>query len=188
MLIRVPRMFTEAEAKRVLGTLPDDFEKTSNEFWAYVNEKLANYVGRVQRVYRDGICLAGKQTLDQLEKVDRQNFEIAKKLVDGGAAFESTEEPLLVSESESWLETMMHQESNSVVFEMFEQTMKDRDSFVSKRINDTLVGDELGVLFMDPSRRVSLDEKIKIIIMCRFDPLDYLKSWQLQLKQKTNPA
>jgi len=181
-------MFTEAEVKNMLGTLPDDFEKISNEFWVYVNEKLANYVGRVQRVYRDGIYASGKQALDQLEKVDNQNFEISKKLVDGGASFERTEEPLLIAESESWLETMMHQESNSVVFEMFEQTMKDRDSFVSKRINETLVGDELGVLFMDPSRRISLDEKTKIIIMCRFDPLDYLKSWQLQLKQKTNQA
>jgi len=151
MLIRVPRMFTEAEIKNMLGELPDDFEKTSSEFWAYIDEKLANYVGKVQRVYRDGICVAGKQALNQLEKLDRKNFELTKKLVSGGASFESTEDPLLIAESESWLDTMLHHESNSVVLEMFEQTITDRDSFVSKRISETLVGDELGVLFLDPS-------------------------------------
>jgi hypothetical protein len=178
MLIRVPRMYTEAEIKNRLKSLPDDFEKTKNEFWAYVNEKLTGFVGKVKRVYRDGICVSGEEALDELAKLDAENFEIAKKLVDGGATFERTEDPMLIAESDNWLSTLSYQEPNIVVSELYEETMKERDDFVSKRIDQTLGEEEIGVLFMDPTRSISLDEKTKIIIMRRFDPLDYLNSWQ----------
>ena len=186
MLIRVPRMFTEAELKNYLKELPSDFEQIQGEFWGYVNEKLTNYAGKVQRVYRDGICVSGTEALDQLAKLDGANFKIAKKLVDGGASFEKTEEELLIAESESWLGMLSIQEQNLAVLKFYEDTMAERDSFVSKRIDETLGIDELGVLFFDPSRRISLDEKTKIITMQRFDPLDYLSSWQSKLSSKIN--
>ncbi len=181
MLIRVPRMYTETELKNLLKVLPADFEQTKNEFWDYVDEKLANFAGKVQRIYRDGICFAGGKALNQLEKSDKTNFKIAKKLVDGGATFEVTEDALLIAESESWLNELHYQASNFAILELYEETMKERDSFVSKRIAESLGEDELGVLFIEPSRKISL-EKTKIVIMYRFDPLDYLGSWQSQLK------
>jgi hypothetical protein len=184
MLIHVPRMFTESELKNLLKVLPDDFEQTKNEFWDYVDEKLAVFAGKVQRVYHDGTCVAGEAALRQLEKSDLANFKIAKKLVDGGAAFEASEDALLVAESESWLETLFYQEQNSAVLELYEETMKDRDSFLSRRIDESLGADELGVLFLEPSRKISLGNA-KIIIMRRFDPMDSLGSWQSQLKSKT---
>jgi hypothetical protein len=183
MLIHVPRMYTESELKSLLKVLPDDFEKIKNEFWDYVDEKLAGFAGKVQRVYHDGNCVAGEEALLQLEKSDGANFKIAKKLVDGGATFEVTEDALLIAESESWLETLFYQEQNSAVLELYEETMKDRDSFLSRRIDESLGADELGVLFLDPSRKVSL-ENTKIIIMRRFDPMDYLGSWQSRLKSR----
>jgi hypothetical protein len=188
MLIRVPRMYTEAEFKNFLKVLPDDFEEKSNEFWSYVDEKLAGFVGKVQRVYRDGICVQGDEALKQLVGLDVENFKIVKKLVDAGASFEVTEVALLVAESENWQKMLTSEQSNQTVLEMFEDTMKERDSYVSKRVNETLQDDECGVLFMDPSRTVNLNEKIKVIIMFRFNPLDYLKSWQVRLKLKAKEA
>ncbi len=185
MLIRVPRMYSEGEFMSLLKVLPEDFEQKRNEFWSYVDEKLMSFVGKVQRIYRDGICVQGEEALSQLVRLDVDNCKVAKKLVDAGAMFEVTEDALLVAESGNWFSMLASEGSNLTVLEMFEETMKERDSFVSKRVNETLGDDECGVLFMDPSRAVSLNEKIKVIMMCRFDPLDYLKSWQIRLKSKT---
>ena len=98
-----------------------------------------------------------------------------------GATFEVTEDALLIAESESWLNELHYQASSFAILKLYEETMKERDSFVSKRIAESLGEDELGVLFIEPSRKISL-EKTKIVIMYRFDPLDYLGSWQSQLK------
>lgn len=181
-------MYSEAEFMNLLKVLPEDFEQKTNEFWSYVDEKLIGFVGKVQRIYRDGICVQGEEALNQLAHMDLENYKIAEKLVDGGASFEATEDALLVAESGNWLNMLASEESNSTVLEMFEETMKERDNFVSKRVSETLGDNECGVLFMDPSRTVSLSEKIKAITMCRFDPLDYLKSWQIRLKSKTKEA
>jgi len=185
MLIHVPRMYSEPELKDLLKVLPEDFKQKTNEFWSYVDEKLIAFVGKVQRIYRDGICVQGEEALSKLVHLDMENYKIAKKLVDAGASFEATEDALLVAESENWLHMLASKGSNLTVLEMFEETIKERDSIVSKRVNETLGDDECGVLFMDPSRAVSLNEKIKVIKMCRFDPTDYLKSWQIRLKSKT---
>ena len=184
MLLHVPRMYSEAEFKRLVQALPEDFEQKKAEFWGYVYEKLAVFVGKVQRVYRDGICKNGEEALNQLGGFDIENYKIARKLVDDGALFEATEDPLLIAESEGWLEMLGSGESSSLVLEMFEETMAERDRFVVKRIDETLVDDECGVLFMDPARTVRLNENVKVIKVCRFDPLDYLKSFQIVLKSR----
>jgi hypothetical protein len=186
MLLHVPRMYRESEFRRLVATLPSDFQPKKAEFWNYIEEKLKMFIGRAQRVYRDGICTQGEDALNQLCSIDAENCRAAKSLIASGAKFEATEESLLVAESDSWLEMLRSQQSNPVVLELYEETMRERDRFVSKRIDETLGADECGVLFMDPARKISLNESVKVIKMCRFDPLDYLRSWQIRMNSKNS--
>ena len=63
MLLLVPRMYTEEEFKRLVGTFPEDFGLKTLEFWSYVEEKLQGFVGKTQRIYRDEVCQGGKRVL-----------------------------------------------------------------------------------------------------------------------------
>jgi len=180
MLLLVPRMYTEAEFMRLVGTLPGDFESKTLEFWDYVNDKLQVFTNRVKRVYRDEVYQFGEEALAYLSSIDRSNYLVVKKLVESGAVFESTEDSMLVSESKAWLEMVESQPLNAVASEFYQETVRERDGYVSKRIGETLADDEVGVLFIEPSRRITLDERFKIIKVCRFDPADYLRSWQIQ--------
>jgi hypothetical protein len=184
MLLLVPRMYTEKEFKDAVSVLPDDFDLRTLEFWSYVEDKLQAYVGKIQRVYRDEIADGGEEGLAALSAVQPLNYLIVKKLVDAGATFEETEDPMLIVESASWVETIKNNPFDPVSLEMYQETIKERDGYVSKRIDETLGEDETGVLFIKPKREVNLKESVKVIKVCRFEPSDYLSSWQAQLKSK----
>jgi hypothetical protein len=182
MLFVVPRMYTENEFKDLVSVIPQDFEAKTCEFWGYVEDKLKPFVGKIQKVYRDEICEGGEKALRHLSVVDRENFLIVKKLVDGGAVFEATEDSMLVAESSSWIEAIRHNPLDAVSLEMFTETVRERDEFVSRRIEETLHDGETGVLFIKPNRSVDPKGSAKVIRVCRFDPADYLRSWQVQLE------
>lgn len=181
MLLLVPRMYTESEVKRLVSVVPEDFGQKTNEFWSYVEDKLKVFAGRIQRVYRDEICQGGEEGLAILSSVQNENFLIVKRLVKNGAVFEATEDPLLVAESESWRDMTRQNPLDIVSLEMFQDSVRERDDYVSRKINESLLDEETGVLFIWPTRTVNVNEPTKIIKVCRFDPTDYLRLWQVQL-------
>ncbi|MGQ9551508.1 MAG: hypothetical protein ACUVUE_03680 [Candidatus Bathycorpusculaceae bacterium] len=184
MLLYVPRMYTESEFRKLALTIPEDFQQKTDEFWSYVKEKLAIFEDKIQRIYRDEIDKSGEAALNHLSVLDGENYMIVKRLVEKGAYFEATEDSMLMAESESWLEMLNSQAANSIVLENYEETLRERDRHVSRRIDETLKDNEVGVLFMDPDRNITVDADIKVIKVFRFDPTDYLRSWQALLKTK----
>ena len=182
MLLLVPRMYTEKEFKRLAPALPEDFGPKTLEFWSYVEEKLQGFVGKTQRIYRDEVCQGGKEGLAHLSSIDRENFPIVRKLVENGAVLEATEDSLLVAESKSWLDMIEQDPLDTMPLELYQETVRERDGYVTRRIDETLLDEETGILFLKPSREINLNERVKIIKVCRFDPTDYLRSWQVQLQ------
>ncbi len=179
-LFYVPRMYTQGEFRALTGYLPEDFNQETREFWKYVEEKLLMFAGRIQRIYRDGTFKSGKDGLADLASVDSDSSSLAKKLVERGATFEATEDRIQIAESESWLAMLNSPDSNQMTLELYQQTIEERDNYVACRIDETLKADETGVLFFNPGRRIKLSEDIKVITVSRFNPLDYLKSWQVK--------
>jgi hypothetical protein len=184
MLLLIPRMYTEKEFKSIVSVIPEDFRPRTLEFWNYVEDKLRAFVGKVQRVYRDEICQGGEEAIAYLSALQSENLVIIKKLVDNSAVFEATEDPMLVAESASWAETVKNNPLDTISLEMYQETMRERDNYVSRRIDETLRAEETGVLFIKPGRTIDLDGRVKIIKVCRFDPADYLRSCEVQLQSK----
>ena len=175
-------MYTEEEFKSLTPVLPDDFGPKTLEFWSYVEEKLQVFLGKIQRIYRDEVCQSGERGLAYLSSADSENFLIVRKLVENGAIFEATEDSMLVAESKSWLDMVKQNPVDMMPVELYQETVRERDGYVTKRIDETLLDEETGVLFLKPGREVSLNERVKMIKVCRFDPADYLRSWQVQLQ------
>lgn len=180
MLIYVPRMYDREEFRRLTGIAPQDFDQKEKEFWEYVEEKLT-LLGRIQRIYLEGLVSGGKEGLKTLNPENR-NHVIIRKLVENGAVLHSTEDPIMVAESESWLDMMMKQPS-SEIYDFYKESIKERDNYIANIINQTLKEDEIGVLFIESTHRVELPD-VKIIKMCRFEPSDYLNIWLQKLKIK----
>ncbi|MCW4031717.1 MAG: hypothetical protein NWE80_05065 [Candidatus Bathyarchaeota archaeon] len=184
-LFYVSRMYTEVEFKNLAAYVPDDFKQKTSEFWSYVRERLLKLSGKVNKIYRDGIFKDDLEASSQLRSIDNENYLVIKSLVEKGAHFVATEDPILVGESESWVTMLENQKSNIVIQELFQKNLEERIRYISDRIEQTLKDNEVGVLFLKPNLRVELNKSIKVIRMWRFDPSDYLKSWQVQLRLKS---
>jgi len=186
MLFYVPRMYTETEIKRKITTIPKEFTPKSFEFWSYVEEKLRVYQKKINWVYREEIWKSGKEGLKQLADLDKRNHRVIKKLMENGAKFEAIEDELLVHESRAWIEAIEQQQGNKVISDFYDETLRERATTIVKRIENTLREGEIGALFIEPSRRIQFDKSITVIKMCRFNPLDELKKWQIQQQLKKN--
>lgn len=163
-VILIPVMYGREELEKALNLVPDDFEEASSEFWDYVEGKLEPFIGKIQAVYSEKPVLTEEQG-SRLEAVLRK-FE-------GNAEFHCVEDPLLDAEAEAWLE-LIEKEQNQAVQGLLEESMRDRDAHASEVLDRTLGDGKMGVLLIDPARKLPLPKDIKVIRMCPFDPVDYL--------------
>lgn len=172
-LILIPLMYSRVDLKKILGSIPEDFEDLSSEFWSYVEEKLKIFEGKVQIVYSEKpITIPGENAENPL----------IRKLSEGKTAFHCVEDPLLAAEVEGWL-GLMKNGQNKVVLELFEESLRERDQYTIGVIDRTLEDSEIGVLLIDPTRRISFPDSIRVIRMCPFDPVDYLNRHLVKQKK-----
>ncbi len=190
-LIVIPKMFSEKELEDMGFEVPSDFNDKSREFWEYVEERLKVLSARVARVYVESACRGGVDDLDEIRAGNDELHRIVSSLVDHGAEMMMTEDRLLVLETESWLE-LVRRGMTGAESEMLMNSLRDRESFLSERIGETLGDGETGVLFISALQTPDFPSDIRIIKMMPFDPKNYLQTWlvakRLQEKQKTDPS
>jgi len=169
-LIYIPIIHTSAD----LGSLAEDINKRNindlgKEFW----EKYKNIVDRFWmsvslycdsidaegiKIYQDGMVAGGevaKSIVDEVAKSGSKNFEIVSALIKRGAILEKTEDLKLIKEERDSLVAIIHAKSVSkkiISFLKYKMIKKDllnkRDSFIVKRIVETLNDNETGIIFI----------------------------------------
>jgi hypothetical protein len=179
-------MYTKLEFRNLASSVPDNFEEKTSEFWSYVHERLNRLSGKMNRIYRDGICKSGGEALSRLRSIDSENYLAVKDLVEKGAHLVATEDPILVGESESWAVMLKNSPLDIGIRELLQENLAERTKYISNTIEQTLKHNETGVFFLLPSLNVELSKDIEIIRMWRFDPSDYLKSWQAKLRLRSS--
>jgi len=174
-LIIVPRMFTKSEFVEALSYIPDDYDAKSEEFWSYVADKLKVFKGRVQKVFRESLSKDTREALKAVSKDDERGYALIVSFLEEGAELKATEDPILVGETESWL-NMIKDSPNDTLLELYEQSLKERNQDLSNRITKALGEGEVGLLLIDSRRKMNFSEDIRVIRVCPFDPADYLNT------------
>ncbi|MGD0329614.1 MAG: hypothetical protein ABSB40_04105 [Nitrososphaeria archaeon] len=186
-LIIVPRMFTKSEFIEALSYVPDDYDAKFEEFWSYVNDKLKVFGGRVQKVFRESLSKDTREALKVVSKDDEGGYALIVGFLEEGAELKPTEDPILVGETESWL-NMIKDSPNDTLFELYEQSLKERNQDLSNRITQALGEGEVGLLIVDSRRRLDFPEDIRVIRVCPFDPADYLNTERVKARLKSKQA
>ncbi len=184
-LIFIPKMFSEKELKNMGIAVPHDFGEKSGEFWSYIEDRLRVLSTRIRRVYIESASRGGIVELNKIKGADEKFDRILDWLVDQGAEIMATEDILLILETESW-SSLARQNTGGAEEEMLEESLRDRRTFVSKRIAETLKQDEIGIFFVNALRELSFDVDIRVIRMMAFDPRDYLNAWLISSELRKN--
>lgn len=186
-LIIVPRMFTKSEFIEALSYVPDDYNAKSEEFWSYIADKLKVFRGRIQKVFRESLSKDTRVALKAVSKDDEVGYALLVNLLQEGAELKLTEDPILVGETESWL-NMIRESPNDTLLEFYEQSLKERNQDLSNHITQALGEGEVGLLLIDSRRKLDFPEGIRVIRVYPFDPADYLNTEMVKARLKSKQA
>jgi hypothetical protein len=175
-LIYIPRMFTRDEFKDLADTVPPDFERISEDFWAYIHERLKAVARRIRCVYTD--------FTPPTEALSPANSAaaIVGGLMETGVTVQAAVDPLHAAEAAAWRE-MMRTTPSPMVQNLYEECLSEVGQHVRDVIDQTLEDDGMGVLFLHPLLKVAFPEDLRLITMFPFDPQDYLNRHQVRRRQ-----
>jgi hypothetical protein len=177
-------MYTKDEFKAETSYLPDDYEMKCEEFWGYVAGKLSVLKGRIRKIFRESLSINTKEALLALSGDEQQGRSVLSSLLEGGAQLEPTEDPVLMAETESWMQ-MMRLTPNETLSELYQESLAERNRYVANRIDESLHDGEVGLLLIDSRRRIEPLQDIRVIRVCPFDPADYLASTIVKAKLRS---
>jgi len=177
-------MYTKAEFREEASYVPDDYDNKCEEFWRYVAEKLSVFRGRIRKIYRESLSTSTKEALLALSGDEPRSRSVLLSLLGDGAEPESSEDSILMAETQSWIR-MMREAPNEMVSEMYGESLAERNRYLANRIGESLREGEVGLLLIDSRRRVEPAQDIRVIRVCPFDPADYLASTIIKAKLRT---
>ncbi len=203
-LVYVPILHTSHDMGTLAGSMKETFVrkfgpkkweghvKAIDEMWTGIGEKIRRLDlpwDRV-KVYQDGlpVCAKEREIVADLAKTGSPNHRLVQGLLHRGATLVGTEDPqLLVKEYQHYKRIMTsknHAERERLIHQ-FEREEKDlmmkRDQFIRNRIETTLKGDEIGILFMGLLHRVDEQLPSDIEVSYLIDRLPFRRSFEMEM-------
>ncbi|MFC2006315.1 hypothetical protein ACFLVG_05135 [Chloroflexota bacterium] len=175
-LYLVPLLFVWKDA-------PAEYIDKFNLYWQQVREHIANLeskMGNINRVYHESITMAGEDGLKVLEKLNSSSCQIAKDKCQSGAQLEAVEDTGLAEETMDWERVLfmgfISQKVAKIVSEFFVEASKKRYEYITERINETLKGNEVAILFIREGHRVQFPSDIEVFSIGP-PALDEIRRW-----------
>ena len=177
-LFVVPLIFSGEEA-------PTEYVEKFNLYWEQVTQHVANLeskIGKVSHIYQESISLTGEKGLNVMEKLNPLCYQITQDKCQGGAVLETTEEGDLVEESMDWERCLLtvgfiSKKVAKTVTEFYVEVLKKRFEHISRRIDETLKANEVGLLFIREGHSVQFPQDIEVFSVVP-PALDEFRRWQ----------
>jgi len=160
-MILVPAMYSEIEARGILGRVPDDFQKESDEFWSYVENRFTQLSQSINDVYL--IC--------NEHEIDQRAVKILDCLEIAGSEIHRFEDKALVGEVRAWYLTSRDSKLDE---EFYEDANKDLNKALQLMVDSSLTDMEVGVVFFEPVCKLRFGSDFRVVRMSPFDPVDYI--------------
>lgn len=134
--------------------------KSVEVLWQYIETQILSCALTYSkiRLYQDGLPVGGheKEVVEQLANDGSRNHQLLYTLMQKGATLMGTENlSLLLEERERLLKMDTHTELQPQDDLKYNDLIERRDQFIAKRIDETLVNDETGILFVGALHRIA---------------------------------
>jgi hypothetical protein len=171
---------------------PADYIKILNKYWEQVGrqlEELTAKLGDVKKIYHEMIDIGGEQGASSIKEINEQSYNIIKLYMGKNAQLEALEDSGLLTEFMDWSRCLMIGLQNpnvvSKVYESYIETGKKRNEGISRKIDDSLLDDEIGILLMRENHQVQFPGDIQVFYVSP-PALDEIKRWARE--QENKPA
>jgi hypothetical protein len=168
---------------------PSDYTEKYELYWKQAVGHIANLeakMGTVSRVYHESISLGGDDGLKIIEGLNPKSCQIAKQKCRDGATLEVIEDKELAEETIDWERCLfiglLSDKVARKVSESYIEASRKRYEHISKRIDETLKANEIGVLFIREGHLVQFPEDVEVFSVSP-PALDEIHRW---LRERTS--
>ena len=152
-------------------------------YWGQIRSQVASLeerLGPARHVYHESLTEGGDEGLRHLEVADPLNHDFVQEKCQAGAKLEATEDHDVLGEAVDLQRCLMLPfTSNKVATRLqdwFTDVIRRRNEHISKRIDDTLVGDEVGLLVINERHQVQFPTDIEVFFVAP-PALDEFRRW-----------
>ena len=175
-LFFVPLVFTPIKAE-------PDFLELINAYWEQAQAHLENLEGklaRVSRVYHELIASGGEEGVKAIEGLSAGGYRIIKSMLGRGAKLQPIEDGDLLGEFMDWGRCLavglQSQKVFAAVYQSYLEAQKKRNELIARRIDETLKGDEVGLMLMREGHQVQFPPDIQVFYVAP-PGLDEISRW-----------
>jgi len=136
-------------------------ERIVVKLWNDIQEKInrLDLDYKKLRIYQDGLPVCGfeNKIVQELAQAGSANHQLILELVDKGATLMGTEDSqLLIREYQLHRQAKNKSHSDREKNEEAARLLEARDHFIAKQIDETLLSDEIGLLFLGAAHRLKM--------------------------------
>ena len=149
--------------------MPEDYLMKIETYWREVKNRIGDLqakLGEINRVYHELIDVAGKKGFEAIKGLNKKSYQISRILSQKGAVLEAVEDGDLVRESMDWARCLaIYPQSERAlrkISQFYVEVMQKRDAYITKRIDDTLKDNEIGILFIRENNNLKFPSGIEI--------------------------
>jgi hypothetical protein len=180
----VPLVFSNENA-------PREYREKIKTYWEQVSQqlqKLENQLGAVKHIYYESIMQSGEEGLNAIKKVNPDSYQLVKDRYEKEAKIEDFEDKDLLEENIDWerciFSGLISEKAAKIVTQYYSEASKKRLEYLSKKITETLLNDEVGLLLIHEGHQLQFDDSIEIFSV--FPPaLDELHRWLRESSKRT---
>ena len=170
-------------------SLPEDFIEKCNRYCEQVEKQIAELsvkLGDVKIIYHELIAASDEDGIATLKDLDKPGYKIVKACLDKKAQLEALEDPDLLTEFMDWSRCLLVglQNPNVItkVYESYSEAGKKRNEDMSRKIDETLKENEIGLVLMRESHQVQFPADIQVFYVSP-PALDEIKRWLREHEQ-----
>jgi hypothetical protein len=182
-LFFVPLLISEKD-------LPLEIAVKIDHYWDEITAQLANLeskLGPVKRIYHELVAESGDEGMKTLKELNTGSLALVQAYLDKGAVLEAVEDNAILAELMDWSRCLsLNLQSQSVftrIFQSYNEANKKRNETITKRLNDNLKENEIGLLIMAEGHQVQYPQDIQLIYVSP-PSLDEIKRWLRDNEEK----
>lgn len=171
-LLIVPILHTKEDMGSLGDRLAteDGYVSMVLKFWEEVSQRIKKYVNGFEKVkvYQDGLPDTRKKLVDKiLNEVKSPNYELLRFLKEKGAKVFGTEDPKLLKEEYKFTSEVIKKRAKGTPLKKAAHLLAQRDTYIAKRIDETLKQGDLGILFLGAAHQIQnkLPKDIQVEIL-----------------------
>ena len=154
-----------------------------DKYWKQAEDQVCDLelkLGTVSRIYHELIPTSGEEGLKVLKDLNEKSHQMVHSRVQKGSQLEATEDAKLLTEFMDWSRCLavglQNQKVLTKVYEAYTEVGKKRNEFIAKHIDDTLKGEEIGIMFMREGHQVQFPSDVEVFYVAP-PALDEINRW-----------